>query len=132
MDGHKLTANKSLGGTMKVRTKVWIDDDHDNVIFGSGRVRMLETVDRLGSMNMAAKELKMSYRALWGRIKSTEERIGSRILATKPGGGKGRGSVLTPTGRKLLENYKQLNESIIKISDNEFKKIFGDGRTHGK
>lgn len=117
---------------MKVRTKVWIDDDHDNVIFGSGRVCMLETVDRLGSMNMAAKELKMSYRALWGRIKSTEERIGSKILATKPGGGKGRGSVLTPTGRTLLENYKQLNESIIKISDNEFKKIFGDGRTHGK
>jgi molybdate transport system regulatory protein len=39
---------------MKVRTKLWIDDDHDKVIFGSGRVCMLEAIDRLGSMNKAA------------------------------------------------------------------------------
>ncbi len=70
---------------MKVRTKIWIDDDNDKVIFGSGRVRMLEAIDRLGSMNKAAKELKMSYRALWGRIKSTEERLGGQDRAYKVG-----------------------------------------------
>ena len=111
---------------MRVRTKIWINDDHDKVIFGSGRVHMLETIDRLGSMNRAAKELKMSYRALWGRIKSTEERLGTKILESKPGGGKGRGSVLTPTGRNLLERYKLLQQKIIAVADREFEKIFGD------
>jgi molybdate transport system regulatory protein len=111
---------------MKIRTKIWLDDDHDKVIFGSGRLLMLETIDRLGSMNRAAKELKMSYRALWGRIKSTEERIGAKILATRPGGGKGQGSVLTPTGRKLLQDYNLLKQRIVKAADREFKKIFGD------
>ena len=111
---------------MEVRTKVWLNDDHGKVIFGSGRVHMLETIDRLGSMNKAAKELKMSYRALWGRIKSTEERVGAKILVSKPGGGKGRGSALTPTGRKLLENYKLLNKNVIKAADREFESIFGD------
>jgi len=110
---------------MKVRSKVWIDDDHGRVIFGSGRVRMLEAIDRLGSMNKAAKELNMSYRALWGRIKSTEERIGAKVLVTKPGGGKGSGSTLTHTGKRLLENYKRLKERIIKVADQEFVKIFG-------
>ena len=109
---------------MKVRTKIWINDDHDRVIFGGGRVRMLETINRLGSMNKAAKELKMSYRALWGRIKSTEERIGAKILESKPGGGKGRGSVLTPTGKQLLERYIRLQEKIMAVADREFEKIF--------
>jgi len=109
---------------MKVRTKVWIDDDHDNVIFGSGRLRMLEAIDRFGSMNRAAKELNMSYRALWGRIKSTEERLGAKVLITKPGRGKGHGSVMTPAGKKLLENYKLLKDRIIKLADQEFEKIF--------
>lgn len=109
---------------MKVRTKTWINDDQDRVIFGSGRVHMLETIDRLGSMNKAANELKMSYRALWGRIKSTEERLGAKILESKPGGGKGRGSVLTPTGKNFLEKYTRLQQKIISFADREFEKIF--------
>jgi len=117
---------------MKVRTKVWIDDDHDKVIFGSGRVRMLEAIDRLGSMNKAAKELKMSYRALWGRIKSTEGRIGAKMIITRPGGGKGCGSILTPTGKQLLKNYKLLSDSVVEQADRAFNKIFGDTRTDEK
>ena len=117
---------------MKVRTKVWIDDDHDKVIFGSGRVRMLEAIDRLGSMNKAAKELKMSYRALWGRIKSTEDRMGAKMLITRPGGGKGSGSLLTPTGKRFLENYRRLTNRIVEQADQAFDKIFGDTGTDEK
>lgn len=117
---------------MKIRSKVWIDDDHGRVIFGTGRVRMLEAIDRLGSMNKAAKELNMSYRALWGRIKSTEERIGAKVLVTKPGGGKDSGSTLTHTGKRLLEDYKRLKKRIVKVADQEFKKIFGTKGTYAK
>jgi len=109
---------------MKIRTKLWIEDDDGKVIFGGGRERMLEAIDRLGSMNKAAKELNMSYRALWGRIKCTEERIGTNILSKKPGGGKECGSTLTPTGKKLLKNYKRIRDRIVKVSDQEFKNIF--------
>jgi len=117
---------------MKVRTKVWIDDDHDKVIFGSGRVRMLEAIDRLGSMNKAAKALKMSYRALWGRIKSTENRIGAKMIITRPGGGKGSGSILTPMGKQFLRNYKLLSDSVVEQADQSFDKIFRDTRTDEK
>ena len=113
---------------MKVRTKVWIEDDHGKVVFGGGREHMLEAIDRLGSMNKAAKELKMSYRALWGRIKSTENRMGAKVLTTRPGGGKGSGSILTPIGKRFLENYRRLSHRIIEQADREFDKIFGDTR----
>lgn len=117
---------------MKVRTKIWIDDDRDKVIFGMGRVRMLEAIDRLGSMNKAAKELKMSYRALWGRIKSTERRMGMRMVTTQPGGGKASGSFLTPEGRRFSQNYKQLTNRIMQQADREFNKIFGNPEAHEK
>ena len=117
---------------MKVRTKVWIEDDHGKVVFGGGRVRMLEAIGRLGSMNKAAKALKMSYRGLWGRIKSTEDRIGARLVTTRPGGGKGRGSILTPTGERFLKNYELLEDRVHQWADQEFDKIFQDTRTDQK
>ncbi len=117
---------------MKVLTKVWINDKHDKIIFGGGRVRMLEAIERLGSMNKAAKELKMSYRALWGRVKSTEQRLGMTLVTTRPGGGKGRGSVLTPTGKQLLKDYKLLKSRVVKVADRECEKIFGGRKFNGK
>jgi molybdate transport system regulatory protein len=117
---------------MKVRTKIWIEDDRGKVEFGGGREHILEAIDRLGSMNKAAKELKMSYRGLWGRIKSTEDRLGAKLLITRPGGGKGSGSVLTPTGKKFLKNYKLLEDRIRQRADKEFNKIFRDKKTKEK
>jgi molybdate transport system regulatory protein len=117
---------------MRVRTKVWIDDDYGKVIFGRGRVHMLEAIEHLGSMNKAAKELKMSYRALWGRIKSTENRMGAKVLTTRPGGGKESGSTLTPAGKRFLENYRRLSNRVIKQADQEFDKIFGDTKAGEK
>ncbi len=117
---------------MKVRTKVWIEDDHGKIVFGGGREYMLEAIDRLGSMNKAAKALKMSYRTLWARIKSTGNRLGAKLVNTRPGGGKGSGSILTPTGKRLLKDYKLLEDSVHHRADKEFDKIFRDARTDKK
>ncbi|MGD8529968.1 MAG: LysR family transcriptional regulator [Syntrophobacterales bacterium] len=117
---------------MKVRTKVWIEDNRGKVIFGGGREHMLEAIDRLGSMNKAAKALKMSYRGLWARIKSTENRVGVKLVATRAGGGKASGSSLTPTGKRFLKNYKLLENSVHQRADKEFDKIFREKKTKGK
>ena len=117
---------------MKVRTKIWIEDDRGKVVFGGGREHILAAIDRLGSMNKAAKELKMSYRGLWGRIKSTEDRIGAKLLITRPGGGKGSGSILTPMGKRFLKNHKLLEDRVHQRADQEFDKIFRDKKTKGK
>jgi molybdate transport system regulatory protein len=120
------------GDALKVRTKVWIEDNRGKVIFGGGREHMLEAIDRLGSMNKAAKALKMSYRGLWARIKSTENRVGVKLVTTRAGGGKGSGSSLTPTGKRFLKNYKLLEGSVHQQADQEFDKIFQNKRTKKK
>jgi len=95
-----------------VRSKIWIEDEKGCVVFGEGRYRILEVVDRLRSLQGAANELKMSYRAVWGRIKASEERIGHPLVVRE-----GKGSRLTPFARQLMKRYRKLQKYIRKESD---------------
>ena len=104
-----------------VRSKIWIEDDNSNVVFGDGRYRILEMIDRKRSLQGAAKELKMSYRALWGRIKASEERIGQSLVARE-----GRGSCLTPFARELMAQFQKLQTSIRKESDGVYSDLMSD------
>jgi molybdate transport system regulatory protein len=107
-----------------IRSKVWIEDSEGNVVFGLGRLKMLEMIQRLGSIQAAAKELKMSYRALWGRIKATEERIGEQLLVRNIGGSSGGGSELTLFAQILMEQFRQLHKLTVSESDKLFENIF--------
>ncbi len=108
------------------RSKIWLEDDEGNVVFGLGRLRMLNAIKEHGSLMGASKSLGMGYRAIWSRIKSTEDRLGSPLLITKQGGSKGGGSQLTPLAEALLEEFEKLYKSIERITDGEFEKTLGN------
>ena len=107
-----------------VRSKIWIVDACGQVVFGLGRLRMLEAVQRNGSIQAAATELKMSYRAVWGRIKATEERLGRPLLVRNIGGAAGGGSCLTPFAEALVESFKQLHREVAENADRRFARQF--------
>jgi molybdate transport system regulatory protein len=104
--------NLQLPG-FSVRSKIWIEDAKGNVIFGLGRYRILDTIQRLGSMHAAAKELHMSYRAVWMRIRSSEERIGKELIIRD-----GKGSRLTPFAENLMKQYRRL-QSVVQAETDE-------------
>lgn len=104
-----------------VRSKTWIEDNDGNVVFGEGRYRILELIDHHRSLQKAAKELKMSYRALWGRIKASEERLGRDLVARE-----GRGSRLTPFGHKLMTRYRQLQDRLCREADAMYEDLMSD------
>ena len=110
----------------KVRTKLWLHDEEGNVIFGMGRTKMLEAIERCGSISAAAKELKMSYRAVWARIKATEERLGGQpLLICSKGGVSGGGATLTPFAKDLIKQYRALRKGVLSQSDKLYKKLCG-------
>ena len=104
----------------KCRTKIWVTDDANNVIFGMGRVKILEAIELHGSINAAAKSLKMSYRAVWGRIKATEERLQKKLIVRTTGGADGGGSTLTPYARDLIRAFKVFRRQVITEADASF------------
>jgi molybdate transport system regulatory protein len=105
---------------LQIRSKVWLVDGQGNVVVGLGRIKMLEAIQRLGSINAAAKELKMSTRAIWGRIKTTEERLGRPLLVRSVGGVAGGGSRLTDFATALIDLFHFLNHSVKRHSDQLF------------
>lgn len=90
-----------------VRSKIWLEDSNGKVAFGLGRCRILETIERLGSMNSAATELSMSYRSVWCRIRESEERIGRKLVVRK-----GKGSTITTFARDLVKQFTDLNSRL--------------------
>lgn len=106
----------------QIRSKIWVENEAGEVVFGLGRLKILDAIDRLGSIQGAAKELKMSYRAIWGRIKATEERLNRPLLIRNVGGRSGGGSELTPFAMSLLVYFRHLHQRISDLSDSEFEK----------
>lgn len=111
---------------MRAKTKVWLEDEEGNVVFGGGRVRILQKLEELGSLNQVSKSLNMSYRAVWGKVKATEERLGEKIVESKVGGGRDGGSRLTRAGRDLLERFLELERLSRNATDRSFKDLFNN------
>jgi molybdate transport system regulatory protein len=114
--------------TVRVRSKVWLEDREGRIIFGLGRMRILEAIKCCGSLNAAARELKMSYRAVWGKIKVTEEALGKPLLVKMQGGNAGGGSTLTPYAHILMERYLALSRLIDDQADGLFASGFLDSQ----
>jgi len=104
-----------------IRSKIWIADQDEQIVFGLGRYRILESVHRLGSLQAAAQELKMSYRAVWCRIKATEKRLQCDLLVRS-----NSGSTLTPFALKLIKQFRRLQAVIQTESDAMFKELMED------
>ena len=107
-----------------IRSKIWIEDREGSVVFGLGRYQILKKIARLGSMHAAAKELQMSYRAVWMRIRTSEERMGKPLVVRK-----GKGSRLTPFAKKLMKQFKRLHLIVEEESDSVYDSLMLDHLT---
>jgi molybdate transport system regulatory protein len=101
-----------------IRSKIWIEDQDGKVVFGLGRYRILDAIQRHSSLQAAAKELKMGYRALWGRIKASEARLGKPLVVRD-----GRGSKLTPYALDLMDRFNEMHSHILEDSNSSFSKL---------
>jgi molybdate transport system regulatory protein len=105
---------------IKLRSSQWIVDADNNIIIGEGRAKILEHIDQTGSMNQAAKLMKMSYKAVWSKIKATEKHMNACIVRTD----RREGSRLSREGKDLLEKYKLLKTQCMFADDKIFGGIF--------
>ena len=94
---------------MKIDGRFWLTKDEKSFL-GSGRIELLERIEKTGSINAAAKEMKMSYKAAWERINSMNELADEELITRTIGGKGGGGTTLTPYAHKLITTFKRFNE----------------------
>lgn len=112
---------------LRVRSKIWIENDHGKLVIGTGRLRILEAIMEAGSINKAARKLKQPFRAVWGKIRATEERCGFKLVETTSDG-----SRLTQQGLELLWTYTRLRTRCEKYADVQFGELFNPDGMPGK
>lgn len=105
---------------MKLRSNQLIVNDEGEIIMGNGRMQILASIDRTGSINQTSKEMNMSYKTVWSKIKSTEKNFGKPVVHAD----RKTGTRLTSEGRRLLEKFRQLKKRCIQADDAIFKDIF--------
>jgi molybdate transport system regulatory protein len=109
---------------MEIKYKIWIEKD-GKVVFGKGRDDILHAIDEQKSLNAAAKKLEMSYRAAWGRLRASEERLGMNLVNI---GQPDKSMQLTPQARAIITRFEKLEkdvEELLHTADQDFRKLTG-------
>jgi molybdate transport repressor ModE-like protein len=105
------------------RVKVWFEAG-ENYAFGFGLSKILQAVERAGSIKHAAADLGLSYRYVWGRIKQAEKALGRPLVATQVGGQGRQRSSLTPEARLLLTAFLDLRGRMRRLLAEVFARCF--------
>ena len=109
-------------GDIQIHCKIWLERDEE-VLFGRGRLELLRGIREYGSLAETARHLGMSYRAAWGRLKSSENRLGHKLAEKVPAEGRGQKLILTPLAESLIEDFLELENLITDFIKNHQKKI---------
>lgn len=88
------------------------------VSLNNKKSRLLQCIEKCGSIVNASKETGIPYRTALKNIEIMEKELGSPIVTTKRGGkGGGGSSELTPNGKEILQKFIKLNRVIKKHAD---------------
>lgn len=89
--------------------KLLIDTTFGNFL-GDKRIRLLEAIDRHGSISQAAKAVPLSYKAAWDAVDAMNNLAPQQLVLRATGGPHGGGTILTPFGRRLIAFYRALEQ----------------------
>lgn len=78
--------------------------------FGPGPVELLENIDQTGSINQAAKKMKLSYKKAWEIVNNLNAMTAHPMVITVTGGEKGGGSSISEEARQMIAYYHSLRE----------------------
>lgn len=89
------------------RFNLWLERDGE-VLLSAWRVRLLEAIEKTGSISAAAASLNVPYRRAWERVHEMEERMGQKLVETEVGGVKGGGASLTTYAHDVIQRFHRL------------------------
>jgi molybdate transport system regulatory protein len=93
----------------KLTGKLLIDSGVGNFL-GDKRIRLLEAIDKTGSISQAAKAVPLSYKAAWDAVDDMNNLAPEPLVNRSAGGRNGGGTELTAFARRLIGFYRALEQ----------------------
>jgi molybdate transport system regulatory protein len=87
-----------------------IDFDAGRAI-GPGKIKLMELIDKYGSISEAGRQMGMSYRPAWLLVDSLQRTFRAPLVAPRQGGEHGGGASLTEFGRVVVQHYRAVESS---------------------
>jgi molybdate transport system regulatory protein len=87
------------------RLTLRIDFDEDRAI-GPGKIKLLELIDKHGSISEAGRQMGMSYRRAWVLVDNVNHCFRAPVVASQVGGQHGGGASLTEFGHAVVQHYR--------------------------
>lgn len=107
-------------GALEPRFKIWFFRQGAEGGFGDGKWRLLQAIDREGSLRAAATALGISYRKAWGDLKKAERCLETKLIDKRRGGLSGGETRLTATGKHWVIAYSRFRRHVEKVVQKEF------------
>ena len=105
-----------------VKGRIWIETEK-GAYFGSGRITLLERIKEFGSITVAAKSMKMSYRQAWEQVESMNKQVEKPLVIKNSGGLGGGGTQLTKEGEKVIDLYNNVSEQFLEFAKSSQVKV---------
>jgi molybdate transport system regulatory protein len=112
-------------GKPRPSLSVRIDIDAGGRI-GPGKIELLETIYRSGSISAAGRAMDMSYKRAWDLVDETNRICRQAAVERQTGGKNGGGAVLTPFGLSLVARYRKIERNAISAARKELQALRSD------
>ncbi len=90
---------------------------------GPGKIDLLESIQRTGSLRQAAQALGMSYRRAWLLLDGLNRSFSEPASTASVGGQGGGGVTLTPFGLEIIRCYRAAAQAIETVARGELESI---------
>lgn len=90
---------------------------------GPGKIDLLESIQRTGSLRQAAQALGMSYRRAWLLLDGVNRSFTEPASTASIGGQGGGGVILTPFGLEIIRAYRAAAAAIESVAQRELDTI---------
>ena len=107
---------------MSTRLTIRLDFDSGRRL-GAGKIALLESIDKTGSISAAGRAHAMSYRRAWLLTDELNQLFSAPLVAAHHGGLKGGGAALTDEGRRIVALYRAAEAKMRSAASEEIESI---------
>jgi len=106
-------------------------DFTDACSLGPGKIELLESIQKTGSLRQAAHALGMSYRRAWLLLDGLNHSFNEPVSTASIGGQGGGGVTLTPFGLEVIRCYRAAAEAVEAVAREHLQPITAKALTIG-